>query len=323
MNAGIVKIKVWNALLSALIAIVVLPSLLLAATTDTPKAREEIEKYGNTYSGKQIGGLRAIYKEYIHDADFETSVATRDLSYGPDPRHRLDVLQPHTMPDELMPVLVFIHGGAFVAGNRSDGEIFDNVLNYFTARGVLGINATYRLAPEHQWPSGVEDMGGIMRWIRENAAEYGGDPNRIFLLGHSAGAAHVAAYTFMEEYQVDGGKDGLRGTILFSGIYSAASDGANVAYYGDDETKWAARMPINHVAGRSVPLFIVDAEYDRLKTQTEAVKLTQAVCQRDGKCPMHKQLIGHNHYSINYHINTADDSVASDLMAFITEQSAD
>ena len=51
-----------SVLLRVLVAIVMLPSVALAATTDTPKAREEIEKYGNTYSGKQIGGLRAIYR---------------------------------------------------------------------------------------------------------------------------------------------------------------------------------------------------------------------------------------------------------------------
>ena len=82
-------------------------------------------------------------------------------------------------------------------------------------------------------------------------------------------------------------------------------------------------MPINHVVGRSIPLFIVDAEYDRLRMQRNAVDLQQAVCERDGKCPMHKQLAGHNHYSMNYHINTADESIADDVMLFILENSGD
>lgn len=293
-----------------------------AATTDTPKAREEIEKYGNTYSGSQIGGLRAIYKEYLLDAGFETANATRDISYGPDPRHKLDVLQPRNPTNEAMPVLIFIHGGGFISGNKSDGEIFDNVLNYFAARDVLGINATYRLAPEFQWPSGVEDMREIVRWVRENADKYGGDPDKIFLMGHSAGAGHVAAYTFMEDFQLDGGDDGLRGVILFSGVYSFGA-GPSTAYYGDDPAKWDERMPINHVEGRSIPLFIVDAEYDRLRMQKDAVDLMRAVCDRDGRCPMHKQLAGHNHFSMNYHINTADESIAGDLMLFITENSED
>ena len=108
-----------------------------------------------------------------------------------------------------------------------------------------------------------------------------------------------------------------------SGVYSPGDSDVNVAYYGDDEKQWAERMPIHHVPGRSVPLFVVDAEYDRLLMQRNAVSLMAAVCERDGKCPMQKQLPGHNHYSLMYHFNTADDSVASDIMAFISENSAD
>lgn len=295
----------------------------IAATTDTPAARAEIEKYGNTFQESQIRGLRAIYKKHLADAGFERANATRDLSYGPHARHKLDVLQPKHLPDHPMPVLIFIHGGAFVAGNKSDGEIFDNVLNFFAARGVLGINASYRLAPEYRWPSGIEDMRAIVDWVRNSAARYGGDPDKIFMMGHSAGASHVAGYIFNEEFQPHGGRDGVRGAILMSGVYSPGESDANIAYYGEDKSLWAERMPIQHVPGRSVPLFIVDAEYDRLLMQLEAVKLMNAVCQRDRKCPMHKQVPGHNHYSLMYHFNTMDDSVASDIMLFISENSAD
>jgi acetyl esterase/lipase len=313
-----------NMTLCCIVFAATLPNhLSFAATTDTPAARDVIEQYGNTYQGTQIAELRAIYKRHLTDAGFETANVTRDLSYGPHARHKLDVLQPRNQPDELMPVLVFIHGGAFVRGNRSDGELFDNVLNYFTARGVLGINATYRLAPEYQWPSGVEDMRAIMDWVGQNATKFGGDPDKIFLIGHSAGASHIAGYTFNEDFQPEDGTDGLRGAILMSGVYSPGESAANTAYYGDDKERWAKQMPMHHVPGRSVPLFIIDAEYDRLLMQVEAVKLMNAVCQRDSKCPMHKQLAGHNHFSMMYHINTADDSVASDIMVFITEYSAD
>ena len=308
---------------SILALAIMLSQIVSAATTDTPEARAEIEEYGNTYQGSQIGVLRAIYKQHLKDAGFATSNVTRDLSYGANERHKLDVLQPQEPPEELMPVLIFIHGGAFVRGNRSDGELFDNVLNYFTARGVLGINATYRLAPEYQWPAGVEDMRAIVDWVGKNAEKYGGDPEKIFLIGHSAGAAHIAGYVFNEDFQPEGGNDGLRGAILMSGVYSPGDSAANTAYYGDDRSLWAERMPMHHVPGRSVPLFIVDTEYDQLLQQLEAVKLMNAVCQRDHKCPMHKQLAGHNHYSMMYHVNTADDSVASDIMVFISENSTD
>jgi len=60
--------------------------------------------------------------------------------------------------------------------------------------GLLGVTINYRLAPEYQWPSGIEDLTLVVAWLKSHVAEYGGDPNKIFLWGHSAGAAHVADY---------------------------------------------------------------------------------------------------------------------------------
>lgn len=293
-----------------------------ADTSATPAARAEIEKYGQAYPGRQFMDLRTLYKEHLEEAGFETSVVTRDLEYGPDERHRLDVHQPRTGPDEAIPILVFVHGGAFVRGVRSDGEIFDNVLAYFTRNGVLGINATYRLAPEHQWPSATDDLRGIMAWIRDNAADFGGDPDRVFLMGHSAGAVHVASYAFDEKRQL--ADDGLAGAILMSGVYGSeriADDGH--PYFGGDASQIPDRVPMAMVAGRSVPLFIIDAEYDPLVMQQSAVALMAAVCERDGRCPRHQQIPGHNHYSMTYHINTLDDSIASDILAFIGDVADD
>jgi len=288
-----------------------------AATTDTPKARAEIEKYGNSYSASQIGRLRAIYKEHLAEAGNETADVVRDISYGPHERHRLDILRPRNPLSDAMPVLVFIHGGAFVRGNKSDGIIFDNVLNYFVSRGVLGINATYRLAPEHPWPAGADDIREVVRWIRENASEHGGDPNRIFLMGHSAGAAHVATYAFMEKLQLNGGEDGVVGAILLSGTFGEGSEASMLAYYGEDRALWAERLPINNIEGRKIPLFVINAEYDRTSMAQESISLIQAICERDDRCPDHKQIPGHNHYSMMYHFNTADDSIAADILEFI------
>ena len=313
----------WRGVTIVLSLSIVAPQAVTAATTATPNAREEIERFGNSYSADRIPELRAIYKVYLRAAGFETPDVVRDVRYGPHERHRLDVLMPRDPPRRAMPVLVFVHGGAFVGGNKSDGEIFDNVLSYFTRRGVLGINATYRLAPRHRWPAGAEDVRDVVDWIRANAAEYGGDPDKIFLMGHSAGAVHVATYTFMEELQADGGDDGLRGSILLSGIYGADPEYSRPEYYGDDPSRRQERMPLRHIDGRRVPLFIIDAEYDRTATQKEAIALIEAICDRDDKCPRHGQVPGHNHYSMMYHFNTKDESIARDILDFIIDLSRD
>lgn len=292
-------------------------SMTMAATTDTPEARAEIEKYGNTYSGKRIGELRAIYKEHLAEVANETADVLREVSYGPHERQRLDVFKPQDPSGEPMPVLVFIHGGAFVRGDKSDGIIFDNVLNYFVPHGVLGINATYRLAPEYQWPAGADDIRDIVRWVRENAREHGGDPTRIYLMGHSAGAAHVATYSFVEELQLNDGNDGVVGSILLSGTFGEGSEESMLAYYGEDRSLWAERVPISHIDGRKIPLFVINAEYDRTSMAKESIGLIQAICDRDDRCPDHKQISGHNHYSMMYHFNTADDSIAGDILEFM------
>lgn len=295
--------------------------LSLAATSDTPKAHIEIEKYGNSYPRSQIGELKAIYREHIAEAEIESIDVVRNISYGSHPLHRLDVHRPQRAAGDATPILVFLHGGGFVGGDKSDGAILDNVLNYFASRGVLGINGNYRLAPEFQWPSGADDIRGILQWVTENAAEYRGDPNNVILMGHSAGASHVAAYTFIEDLQLNGGNDGVRGSVLVSGIYKEGSEQSNRAYYGSNPDLWKERMSINHIGGRSIPLFVISAEYDPTSMQKESIGLIDAICDRDDKCPRHKQVPGHNHFSEIYHINTADDSIASEIMDFISRMS--
>ena len=84
--------------------------------------------------------------------------------------------------------------------------------------GFVGVNTTYRLAPASPWPAGAEDLASVVQWVTEKIAERGGDPARIYLMGQSAGAVHVASYVSHPEFhRVKGG--GLAGAILVSGIY--------------------------------------------------------------------------------------------------------
>ena len=292
-----------------------------ADTRTTPAARAEIEKYAGPYPGAQFATLKALYRRHLEEAGFPRSKPIRDIAYGPDDRQRLDVLQPKSASDTPMPILVFVHGGGFVRGERSDGAIFDNVLDYFTRHGVLGVNTTYRLAPEHQWPAAAEDLAATLAWVKEHAADYGGDPEKIFVMGHSAGAVHVASYVLMEELHPPGG-DGVLGAILLSGVYGAESADADGHVYFGGAATLSQRVPLAQVPGRAVPLFIIDAEYDPLIMQQSSLALASAVCERDARCPRHQQIRGHNHYSMTYHINTRDDSIAGDILRFIEDLSA-
>ena len=94
------------------------------------------------------------------------------------------------------PVLVFIHGGGFSRGAKHtpDSPFYDNVGLWAVDHGLVGVTINYRLAPQYPWPAGIEDLTQVVAWLKSHIAEYGGDPSKVFLWGHSAGAAHVGDY---------------------------------------------------------------------------------------------------------------------------------
>jgi acetyl esterase/lipase len=119
---------------------------------------------------------------------------TRDLTYGPDERNRLDVFT--TDASGARPVLVSIHGGGFVRGDKSlpGTPYYDNVGRWAATNGFVGVTMTYRFAPAHTYPACAVDIANAMRWLHANVARFGGDPHAIVLVGQSAGAAHAAMY---------------------------------------------------------------------------------------------------------------------------------
>ena len=91
---------------------------------------------------------------------------------------------------------MFVHGGGFVGGDKHvpGTPMYDHIGAWAVRNGWVGVTITYRLAPEHTWPAGAQDVAAAVQWVRDNIASYGGDPSRIVLAGHSAGSVHVASY---------------------------------------------------------------------------------------------------------------------------------
>ena len=129
---------------------------------------------------------------------------------------------PETAAASPRPVLIFVHGGAFVGGNKRTtptSPFYDNIMLWAAKNGFIGVNVTYRLAPQAPWPArrpGSRHRGAM--GPSDKIGERGGDPARIYLMGHSAGAVHVSSYVSHPEFhKVKGG--GLAGAIMVSGIY--------------------------------------------------------------------------------------------------------
>ena len=240
----------------------------------------------------------------------------RDLRYGPDARNLLDVFVPAGGGRD-RPVFVFVHGGGFIAGNKRTGDspFYDNIALWAVSQGMVAVNLTYRLAPAHPWPAAQEDLRGAVGWVLQNITARGGDPRRVFLAGHSAGAAHVALYVAQPQFH-DAPGSGLAGALLLSGVYDIAPMGgapSTKAYFGDDASRYAERSSVAGLAKTPVPLFVQIAELDPPPFHTQADTLRAALCQA-GRCPTWLRLAGHSHMSEVYAINTPD-RVLSDAMA--------
>jgi acetyl esterase/lipase len=244
----------------------------------------------------------------------------RDVQYGPGDRHLLDVFMPETSASP-RPVLIFIHGGGFVAGNkRSPGSPFyDNIVLWAARNGFVGVNATYRLAPQSPYPAGAEDIAAVVAWVAAKIGERGGDPARIYLMGHSAGAIHVANYVSHPEFHKvrDGG---LAGAVMVSGLYemgaSPMGDG-EIAYFGSDPSRYAERSSLPGLLTTKIPLMIAAAELDPPRFVEQFNLLKQASCKGANGCARATMLPQHSHMSEVYAINAVDSGLTDEILEFV------
>jgi len=302
--------------LAAVLTLVLAIPSLAQMSANPPEIGERIRALGNELTPAVIGATFELYAPLLKAAPKDGVVVTKDEKYGPAERHRLDIYQPEKKGANPPPILLFVHGGGFVTGDKSE---FENLGTYFARRGILAITMNYRFAPKSQWPSGGEDVALALAWIRENGQKHGGDVNKVFLMGASAGAANVATYVFFENLQLKGG-DGVAGAILCSGpTYdtSRLDPKMDTVYYGTDESKYPSMSVINHMKGREIPLFIVVAELDPPSIHYQNRALIDALYERDKALPIVKLLIGHNHISEMSHFNTKDESLGPDIIEFM------
>lgn len=246
--------------------------------------------------------------------------ARKNLAYGTDPRHVLDAYLPQGV--SAAPVVVFVHGGAFVDGEKDrSAEVYSNVGWYLARHGVAVLNIEYRLAPAATYPGGTADVALAAQWAVNHAQELGLDPTRLFLFGHSAGAAHAAACA----YGAPGSElaPPIAGLIVVSGRVRADNrpDNPNArkveAYYGTDASQFETVSAL-HWAKASMPTFIAIAEFENPLLDIYCLELAHKLASQLGRAPRIVQRPGHNHTSIIAHLNTADDVLGSAIRAFIS-----
>jgi acetyl esterase/lipase len=281
-----------------------------------PQLARRVAAIGDVVGPDQAAASRELFAPLHETPPFDGVSVVRDVPYGPHERHRLDVFSPAGAHD--LPVVVFVHGGGFVAGDKSTAgtPYHDNVGLWAARSGIVGVTMNYRLAPEHRWPSGSEDVGAAVAWLTANVAAHGGDPSRIVLMGSSAGATHVAGYAAMV------GRDpGVRGVVLLSGAYDLPLFDASLLapYVGPDPEAVAAASPLPGLVASGLAILFAVAEHDPAISHRQAAALFDALFERDGRVPPMAFLPGHNHFTEVLHLNAVDDVLGRQIAAFVEQ----
>ncbi len=184
----------------------------------------------------------------------------RDLAYGSDPRQKLDLY----VPDHLQakaPVILFFYGGSWQGGSK---DLYLGFGQAFASEGIIVAVADYRVYPQVRYPSFVEDGAAAFTYVHAHAAQYGGDPSRVFLAGHSAGA-HIAVMLAADErYLRKAGADPawVRGVIGIAGPYNflPLTDKKLIALFGGANR--ADTQPITYVDGKRPPMLLATGTDD-------------------------------------------------------------
>lgn len=311
--------------------------------------RDKIRALGREITPSLVEGSHNLFAELHARAEGEQAQGgsaragaqvTRDLAYGPDERHRLDLWlpsrgasssgsSPASAPSGSArpsagggrPVLLFVHGGGFIMGDKALPGLpfYDNVGRWAAAHGFIGATMTYRLAPKHVWPAGAEDVGRAIEWLAQHVAPHGGDPAKIFAMGQSAGAVHVASYLAFPQFHGPAGPR-LAGGLLISNLFDIAAADRNDfqnAYFGTDASQFEQQSSLTGLLRTKVPLLASVSEFDTDDFYRQAASFVSAFTKAHNRYPRMLYLTGQNHLSSVLQIGLPDDSLGPEVAGFI------
>ncbi len=198
--------------------------------------------------------------------------------YGEHPQQVIHLYGPPVTDDsEAWPVVVFIHGGGWRAGNPED---YAFVARNLAPEGFVVVNAGYRLGPDGKFPAMLEDGAAALAWVKANIAGYGGDPDRIYLLGHSAGAYNAAMLALDRQWL---GREGLaddtiKGVVGLAGPYDFLPlDGESVELAFGDAPRIEQTQPVAFARGDAPPMLLATGTADTTVKPRNSKALAEAL----------------------------------------------
>ncbi len=229
----------------------------------------------------------------------------------------------------LKPVIVFFHGGGWKSGDKS---MYEKLGKTFAARNIVTVIPDYGLSPDVIYPENVYDVSAALKWVKDNIQQYGGDPNLIFPMGHSAGAHLVALVMLDPKYFTDVhmvNKD-MAGAVLLSGVYDLSPERLKGEFldnmieqsFGNDKQVRSEASPVNHVSFDTPVLYVLYASLDYKILKDQAERLYKGLT-REG-APVKKAVVrGRGHVTIISRVGNPGDKTTELIDEFVKFRSYD
>jgi len=248
-----------------------------------------------------------------------------------DPKYlSLDIYRPKESTQPL-PVMVMIHGGGWRIGDKSNRSVGIEKAKYFTSQGFVYVSINYRLTPQVQHPGHIVDVAEAIAWIHDKIGKYGGDAEKLFVMGHSAGA-HLAALVATDQTRLANHQKKLsiiKGVVLLDGAgydiplkLKLGNTVANSMYrdaFTDDVEIQKNASPISHVeSGKGIPPFLIIPIARRRDSNRLSEDLQQALLAAEVEASIHVAE-GKTHISVNSEIGTPNDQPTAAMMKFLKD----
>lgn len=246
---------------------------------------------------------------------------TQNIAYAPGDRHGLDIYRPADAEDA-RPVIIYLYGGAWTGGSKAQHAWVGAGL---ARQGYVAVVADYRLYPQVVWPAFLRDNALAVAWVKNNIADFGGDPDNIVLMGHSSGAFNAVSLAlesqWLEEVGMSAARD-LKAVVSISGVFNmlpltGASENAIFA----PETGYEELR--QHVTGNGPPLLFIVGSEDRIAGPIDSELTAGQVVERGGVAEL-LAYSGLRHDDTQAAIGNAPDApdvtIRADLARFLASQ---
>lgn len=239
-----------------------------------------------------------------------------DQAYAEGERHGVDVYAPRGA--SRLPVVVFFYGGGWEEGERA---LYRFVGAALASRGIVTVIPDYRVYPGVRFPGFLEDAAQAVAWTRRHVHEFGGDPARIVLLGHSAGAHIAAMLAFDPQWLAGVGLDARRDLTGMAGLagpydFLPLRSPTLMEIFGPEPER-PRSQPINFVTGAEVPVFLASARADRAVDPGNSARLAARILQQGGRAQTrfyerldHRSIIGALSLPLRWLAPVLDDTAA-------------